>query len=151
LSFIECHQASMYMHALSQIFFWNFWQLKHSSLRTSLKSSLECSANWPIQQGMGCRATMSPVKWPPEPPDTQNPLQALQNHLRASDLRFYLTFMAQPTKNQNISLNSRIHNSLKNRIIHKVKIIIHSIDLECFSCEKFTQSYNKSKDLSIVK
>ena len=138
-------------NALFQIFFYNFRQLKPSSLRTSLKSLFQCSANWSIQQGMGCRATMSPVKWPTEPSDTQNPLRALQNRLRASDLRFYLPFMAQPTKNQNISLNSRIHNSLKNRIIHKVKIIIHSIDFELFSCEKFTQSHNKSKNSSIVK
>ena len=40
---------------------------------------------------------------------------------------FYFLFSFLPTKNQNIFLLSRIHNSLKNRLIHKFQMLIHSI------------------------
>ena len=40
--------------------------------------------------------------------------------------------MSYPTKNQNISLHSRLRNSLKNRLIEKFEILIISIDLKVF-------------------
>ena len=36
--------------------------------------------------------------------------------------------MAKPNKIQKISLHSRLRNSLKNRLIDKFEILIHSID-----------------------
>ena len=42
-------------------------------------SSFEREGGW--KERRECRAAMSPAKRPPEPPDTQNDLQAPRNHL----------------------------------------------------------------------
>ena len=47
---------------------------------------------------------------------------------------FHLSVMTEPTENQNISLHSLIHNSLKNLLIHKFQILIHLNDHDLFSC-----------------
>ena len=82
---------------------------------------------------------MSPAKITSEPPDLQNDLQAwetvsmplttspgLRHFVYMPNIlsplaifSFCLPFMALPNKNQNISLYSRLLNSLKNCLINK--------------------------------
>ena len=45
---------------------------------------------------------------------------------------FCSRYMAEPTNNENISLYSRLCNNLKNRLIDKLKIFIHSVDPKFF-------------------
>ena len=73
----------------------------------------------PVKWEMGCRATMSPTKWPPEPPNTQNNLKVPLNSPRASCFVskpphfwsalavFYYFCNLTLTKNQNESPNLR--------------------------------------------
>ena len=93
---------------------------------------------------------MSPEKIISEPPDLQNDLQALQNRLHASHFvsnlhhfvsmhrilifaccfYFLFTFYCLSSQNQNISLQSRLRNSLKNCLINKFDILIYLLEDE---------------------
>ena len=53
---------------------------------------------------------------------------------------FCLPLIAQPTKNQNISLHSKLRYSLKNHLIDKFERLIHSIDPKLF----FVKSLHKA-------
>ena len=96
---------------------------------------------------------MIPAKMASEPQDLQNYLQAPQNWSPSLIdvtkptailsprpafwsplvvLIFCLNLLALPNKYQNISLHSRLRHSLKNRLINKFDMLIHSIVLELF-------------------
>ena len=103
---------------------------------------------------------MSPAKMTSKSPDLQNDFQAPQTvsipFATSSSLRHFVStprilnsaccfifcsrFMAYPTKNENMSLYSRLCNNLKNRLIDKLKIFIHSVDPKFF----FVKSLHKA-------
>ena len=56
--------------------------------------------------------------------------------------------MAKTTKIHNISLHSRLCNSLKNRLIDKFEILIHSIDPKLFFVKSLPERcYDKRRHL----
>ena len=116
--------------------FWTICTLHCTSCNTGTENNcvfqLKCislfSVHWTLR-GRGCRGAMIPAKMISEPQDLQNYLQAPQNWSPSLSDVTKFKFIGL-TKQISKYLHSRLRHSLKNRVMNKFDMLIHSIVLE---------------------